>query len=174
MRKFVIFLLILFCLTTLATHISAQSITSEDDVSWYMTQWGTGLGQCGPTCVAMLIQRNGPNVTPEMVRAQLKPGPADGATGYDELLEILASYGIYYTWLQGMSEWTGDGVLMVKVNPILIPEAPYEYDGGHYILIVGQTETHYIVNDPLIGSPIRYYSKEDVNAARYRYIILIP
>ena len=174
MRKLMLFLIIMFALFTLATHTYAQSITSEEIESWYKGQLGTGLGQCGPACVAMIIERSGPDTTIAQIRAQLPDGPADGATRYDDLLDIINTYGIYYEWLNGLSKWNGEGIVMIAVNPYYVPEVAYDYNGGHYLLIVGETETHYIVNDPMVGSPIRYYSKDAVIGARFNYIIWIP
>ncbi len=174
MRKLIFILIIIFCLTTITGHIYAQNVTSEDITSWYKGQLGTGLGQCGPACIAMLIERNGPATTIGQIRAQLPLGPTDGATNFNDLLNVLNSYGIYYEWLNGLSKWSGEGVVMIAFNPYYVSEVPYDYDGGHYILIVGEKDDKYIVNDPLIGSPIRYYSKDEIKNARFHYIIWIP
>jgi hypothetical protein len=174
MRKTFLVLILIFALFTVATHINAQSITSEDDTSWYKTQWGTGIGNCGPTCIAMVIERSGPATSVEQIRAQLPDGATDGATSFDDLLKVLNVYDIHYEWLSSLSDWSGEGILMIAVNPRYIPEVPYEYDGGHYILVTGDTGDNYIINDPLIGSPTRYYSKESIRDARFGYIIWIP
>lgn len=173
MSKLVTFISLLILLFITAGHLHSQSITTEETRSWYKTQVGTGIGNCGPTVVAMIIERSGPKTTVQQIRAQLPPGPANGAT-YNDLLEILNTYRIRYYWLNGISEWNGDGILMVAINPIRISAAPYEYNGGHYILLVGRTEENYIVNDPYANFPELYYSREEIDAWRYSYIIWIP
>lgn len=172
MRKLIVLLLLLFCVVVAVTH--AQSITSEDDTSWYKSQIGQGLGQCGPTCVAMIIERSGPSTTIQQIRAQLPPGPADGGTDFNDLLGVINTYDIYYQYLGGLSEWSGEGIVLILLNPIYVSEVPYEYDGSHYIILVGEKDDKYIVNDPFIGTPIRYYSKDAIARARYYYIIWIP
>jgi len=173
MKRLIYFLMILFCLTVITTHIYAQNVTSENTTSWYKGQLGSGLENSGPTCIAMLIERNGPATTIKQIKAQLTPKSSDIAS-YNELLGVLGSYGIHYEWLKGMSSWSGEGVVLIIINPRYVPEAPYEYDGGHYILIVDEKDDKYIVNDPLAGSPTRYYSKDAIKDARYHYIIWIP
>ncbi len=167
----IIYFILLLCVTILTSN--AQSITSEEDVSWYKAQTNIGLKYCGPAIVAMLIERNGSAMTIKQVEEQL-PSKLTDFNGYYDMLQILEHYGIYYQYLGHLNLWNGDGVVIIFFNPELIPEITYEYNGGHYSLIVGIHDDKYIVNDPYVGSPTRYYSISAVNRARYSYVIWIP
>lgn len=169
MRKLFIIIVMLFALTSIISHIYGQSITNEDDTSWYKCQLGIDSNQSGATCIAMVIERSGPATSIEQVKNQLP----DNSVKFDDLLEVLNHYDIYHNWLTGLSEWNGDGILMIAINPKYV-EAPYSYSGRHYIIITGETDTHYIVNDPMVGRANIYYSKEAVQEARFNYIIWIP
>lgn len=157
-------------LLLLPTLLFSQSITTEDTTSWYKTQVGTGVDNCGPVVIAMLVERSGPATSVQQIRNQLPEGSAD----YDDLLEVLDNYRIKFYYLKNLDEWSGEGVVMLLFNPSLVPEVPYDYDGGHYILLTGKRGSNYIVNDSLASMPGLYYPEEAVRRARYRYIIWIP
>lgn len=158
----------------IATNLYSQSITSEETESWYKSQLGIGLTYSGSACVAMIIERSGPSTTIAQIRAQLPDRPNETQAKFDSILKVLNLYDVHYEWLLGLSKWNGEGILLLEVNPYYIPEASYEYNGMHYILVVGENEDSFTVNDPMVGSPIRYYSKDGIRNARFNYIIWIP
>ena len=168
MRKF-IFIFLLIC-----SSIYARNITNEDTTSWYKTQIGEGLEQSGPTCIAMIVERSGPATSTDQIKSQLSGIDISGTHGFDELLKILNIYEIHYEWLNSLDKWNGDGVLMILLDLRYIPEIPYDYNGGQYIILTDIKDDNYVVNDPMVGLPGRYYSQDGVKNARYRYIIWIP
>jgi hypothetical protein len=114
----------------------------------------------------MLIERSGPATTVEQVKNQLP-------TNYtiNNMLSVLKTYDIDFRYLNRISDWDENGVLLVLINPSSF--APYDYDGLHYIIITGIHNEYYVVNDSFIGIYQRYYKQLDMNRARYWYIIQV-
>lgn len=152
------------------------SLTFAQD--WHKEQLGTGYGNCGPACSAMLIERSGTPITVQEARAvigdtgtMMANGYFDGATSLNHLKIILKAYTIEYklmpflSFYNSIEEFTG-GAFICLVDMIHITNRPYEYAGGHYIVVYGIAEEYYLVMDPLTSTPQQYAIEEIKKAQR--------
>jgi len=162
MRKIIILLLIF-----ISFNISTNSLNTHDNTTWYKSQIDTGIGNCGPACAAMLIQRSGVDITVEMARKLIGYKASDGATNTFELMYILQQYRIKYRLLKNLDQYFGYGVVLVVINTKYISNRGYSYSGGHYIIITGIiNNNYYLVHDPLTG-PNKMYKISEVKKASY-------
>jgi len=162
----------LFLLTSFTLYSQIINITTEDTTSWYKTQLGTKYNNSGATCIAMIIDRWGPNISPETVQTQISSRGKNA--NFDELLRILSLYGIKHYYLQRLGTWDGRGIVLILVDTMDISNTGYEREKEQYMIVIGQTENSFIVNDPMAGSAIRYYNREEILVSRFRYAIWIP
>ena len=70
--------------------------SKSDPELWFKSQIDTGSGNCGPACAAMIIQRDGTDITVEAARDIIGYKIEDGATSISELTYILQQYHIGY------------------------------------------------------------------------------
>ena len=165
------FLFLLLFLTSLL-YSQIINITTEDTTSWYKTQLGTEYNNSGATCIAMIIDRWGPNISPETIQAHISS--RNKSADFDELIRVLMLYGIKHYYIQRLGTWDGRGIVLILVNTIDISNAGYPQEKEQYMIVTGQTEDYFIVNDPMAGSATRYYDREEVLISRFRYAIWIP
>lgn len=138
---------------------------------WAKTQLGTGIGNCGPTCAAMIVESQGIPITVEEARSVIGYSRENGATSMMELSLILDRYNIDYAYLNDI-ELYENGFMIVLVNMEHITSKPHNYDGGHYLVIYGIEGFYYKVIDPLSKDP-QLYMIEDVNKYQYGEIIYV-
>ena len=162
MKKFI--LILIFAPYVLWGQII--NITSEDYTSWYKYQKDTSYNSSGTTCIAMIIDRWGPEVSAKSIRNQMN---GRNLETFESLLKILNNYGIKFYYLFKLSKWNDDGILMINVD-----DSKSGGSRNHYMIIVGQTKDSYIVNDPAKGFPLFYYHKDYIRKIRKKYIIWIP
>jgi hypothetical protein len=115
---------------------------------------------CGPACLAMLLNGLGVAVTTDAV-FQRTGAPVDGYISTAQLMRVSESYNTPLEYHQG---W-GLGELRAMIDlarPViaLVHYATFseldpgvstqsEFKGPHYVLVVGYDESHLIVHDPL-------------------------
>lgn len=145
---------------------------SYDNSSWYKSQINTGIGNCGPASVAMIIQRSGINVEVKDIRNLIGYKIKDGSTSIKDLLFILNQYYIDTKILKSIDQYYGYGILLILINTKYLSNKEYSYSGGHYIIIAGKTENYFIVNDPLSG-PNKLYKISEIKSAILSNLIWI-
>lgn len=154
------------------------SIDSSAQFSWYKSQLETGIGNCGPACVAMAVGwSKGRVVSVQEVRSIIGYRVSDGSTSFAELMFALDSYNVPYTTRTITSR---QDLLSVRPNVFIIgvvmkgiTNRGYDYSEGHYLLITGVRGRDLIVQDPL-GGPDRYYNATEVwKSLRSSQVIVI-
>lgn len=165
MRK--ILIVVLFFINIF--NFSEDNIKLFDSANWYKSQIDTGVGNCGPACAAMLVQRSGVDITVEDARKLIGYKAEDGATGIFELLFILQLYYIDYKFLKNLDCYYGSGVVLVVVDAKYISNRGYTYGEGHYIIITGILDNrYYLVHDPISGPNKAYKISEVKRALKYK------
>jgi ABC-type bacteriocin/lantibiotic exporter with double-glycine peptidase domain len=170
MKKIVVFLL--FLLISISVFAAPQ---------WYKTQIGTGIGNCGPASVSMVMMWSaGINLTVQEIR-QITGSPYDewGSLDFSDLDKVLQKYNIPFkdlkdvesnTLVKSLLGWT---LLIVVLDDSKIKEKNYNYDGNHYVVISGMKGNNFIVQDPW-GGPDQLYNMEEVwDAMPYKEMIVI-
>jgi ABC-type bacteriocin/lantibiotic exporter with double-glycine peptidase domain len=146
--------------------------------NWYKTQIGTGLGNCGPACVAMAVQWSTKiNVSVEMMRNIIGQPYPRGATNFDNLTQTLKLYGVSYSIvpvesiLDISTLLLNNSLIIAEIQTKYIKNRIYQYDGNHYVVISGEEGGDFIVQDPLGGADQKY-SKSDVWNSLMKTIIV--
>lgn len=138
---------------------------------WTKTQWGYGIGNCGPTCAAMIIEANGIPITVGEAREVIGYKREDGATSFSELSKILDSYSIEYEYINSLEDYI-DGYAIILVDMSGISNKPHDYNGGHYLLISGYIGGFYEVVDPMVEDT-QLYIMDEIKKSRYGKIIYV-
>ncbi len=163
---FLVLFMLIFCI-----NLSAQ-------FSWYKSQLETGIGNCGPACVAMAVGwSKGRVVSVQDVRSVIGYRVSDGSTSLTELMFALDSYNVPYTMRRIASR---QDLLSVRPNVFIIgvvmkgiTNRGYDYSEGHYLLVTGVRGRDLIIQDPL-GGPDRYYNATEVwKSLRSSQVIVI-
>jgi hypothetical protein len=152
----------------------------REGVEWYRTQFGTGVGNCGPATVSMaILWARGAEVPVEQIRAEIGYPSADGATTLEELEGSLNGHGIRTRHasvsspqeLAGIVERGHLALVLIRTGGIeRVRQDPrtelagryYDEDEGHYLLVKGYSldGRYLVVYDP-------FPSDWDSNALRY-------
>lgn len=144
---------------------------------WYKDQLGTGLGNCGPACVAMGVEwATKQSVTVRQIRREIGRKIEDGSTNFIELENILKKYGINCQWTYVFSIDQLISLVYNKNQLVIICiqienismgsyrqqfNRKYNASGGHYIILQDVFGEYFFVQDP-IRSPDRYYKMNEV------------
>jgi len=144
----------------------------EPDAEWYKTQFGTGInGNCGPACVAMGIHwGTGIDIGVRNVRSQIGMPSADGAIGFNHMLNIFRKYqvDVRLQTIRSAAEIRrivdrGDlaiilihsgGIKQAKGNiRRRIYDRYYSDSVGHYVIVKGYSldNEYFVVYDPIPG-----------------------
>jgi hypothetical protein len=170
----------------------ALCFSTQGETKWYRTQAGTGIGNCGPTCVSMAIAwSTQKNVPVETIRDFLGYQRENGATDFMELALALREWKAIYDIeainnLSGLKELVKrkDMIVIVLINTSGITTAPledidifgknYDYEVGHYIILTDVISNYFEVQDPLPGGSDRRYKIQEVwDSMKDRKVILI-
>lgn len=181
MHRKPLILLILFCIII--------SYTWSDELWWYKTQTGTGLGNCGPACVAMSIYwSTGEDITVREIRDRIGYRLWDGATSFEELLSALIEYGID-AWFEEVN--TIDDLIglvyrydiiviaLIDAGEIDVMDNRYYgkthyYDRGHYVILYDYFADAFQVHDPIIYGQERLYKSDQIwRALRQGRVIIV-
>jgi len=180
--KKLIFILVLLLGITLP-------IVANSDNEWYRTQVGSGIGNCGPACVAMSIKWSTEHdVTVEIVREFIGYTRKNGATDFMELTLAMRKWKVPYdieviTSLTGLKDLVDRENLIAIVligtegityNPDEIFGRNYKYNGGHYIVLSEVVSNYFVVQDPMPhGADRRYHVDEIWAAMKDQRVVLI-
>jgi ABC-type bacteriocin/lantibiotic exporter with double-glycine peptidase domain len=173
-------LIIIFLLV--ASLLSAQT-------AWYRTQLNTGVGNCGPACVAMAVAWiNNPSITVQEVRKFIGYKRKDGSTSMEELVRALDYYSVSSNIISLASLDSLRDILKIRgviviisLTPSVISKAtdkvygrPYDYKGtGHFIILEDVDSEYFVVQDPLGNKDRRYLIKEVLAAMKEKRAIII-
>jgi len=161
---------------------------AKGDADWYKTQIGTGIGNCGPTCVSMAIDWSiKKNISVEDIRNFIGYTRPDGSTDFMELTSALRHYKSdndieTVESLNGLKSLVSrpDLIAIVLINTAFIEYNPdnifgksYTFEGGHYIILTDVISNYFEVQDPLQGSDRRYHVEQVWKAMKDRKVILI-
>ena len=183
MRNIVFTLILLLGLT-----LSLPTIADSDN-EWYRTQVGSGIGNCGPACVAMSVNWATENeITVEAVRDFIGYTREGGATDFMELTSAMRKWNVPYdievvTTLKGLTDLVDRENLIAIVligtdgitySPEEIFGRNYKYNGGHYIVLSEVVSNYFVVQDPMPdGADRRYHLEEVWSAMKDKRIILV-
>jgi uncharacterized protein YvpB len=179
MKKFILILLLV-------------STISFAQTTWYRTQLNTGVGNCGPACVAMAVAWiNNPNITVQQVRKFIGYKKKDGSTSMEELTRALNNYLIDNNLISLASLESLRDILKIKgvivivsLNPAGVSKAlrddkvygrPYEYKekSSHFIILEDIDSEYFVVQDPLANKDRRYLIIEVLAAMKEKRAIII-
>jgi Peptidase_C39 like family len=134
--------------------------------SQYDADAGESRNDCGPACLAMLLNALGVAVTTDGVFRRTG-APADGYVSTAQLMRASESYGApleyHLGWglgeLRGRIDLAQPSIALVhyaafsELNPGVSTQSNFK--GPHFVLVVGYDEGHITVHDPLWTSPRR-------------------
>ena len=115
---------------------------------------------CGPACVAMLLQAFGISASTDAVYRKTG-APANNYVSAAQLMRAALSYGVgldfFYGWTVArlaQTVQTGKAVIVLvhygawsQINPGISTQSTFE--GPHFVVVVGADEDNIFVNDPL-------------------------
>ncbi len=149
----------------------------------YRSQWDVpdadlAAGDCGPTCVAMLVNGLGKAVTPDdlyyVIYPDLKTNPAMSIPnmGYTNFSHLYKAAQAYDLTLRRFTYTAAGGLSSLKVSLAegkpsiaLVKYATWRaktgnnFSGAHFVVVSGCDDDHVLVHDPLFGSA--YKTKRD-------------
>lgn len=161
----------LFCFVNPVRSVHAD----RNDRDWYRTQYGTGIGNCGPAVVSMAVSwSSGESVSVEEIRAEIGYPVADGSTSFSDLTASLERHGVPFAFtpvsaVEDIASIVDRGhIALVLIDSGTIPTGDglfgryYDDAEGHYIIVKGySSDARYVVAyDPMPG---------DWNGNRFRY-----
>lgn len=147
------------------------------EFDWYKTQFGTGLGNCGPASAAMAAYwSTGRDVSVEDVREDIGEPNNSRAVSPDHLQAVLDAMGVPSRYVQldsigdmyAVIDSGGIAVLWIHTGWLTHAEGDtastrigryYEDKCGHYVVLKGYTldDRYFIVHDPIPGD---WYTNE--------------
>jgi hypothetical protein len=150
---------------------SEQSREILVDFDWYKTQYGTGLGNCGPAAAAMAVHwATGADVSVEEIRDDIGEPNNSRAVSLDHLKTAIDGRGVpsRYTEVSSVEElhgvidsgriailWIHTGWLSPSEGDVTSTRIGryYEDECGHYIVLKGYTldDQYFITYDPIPG-----------------------
>lgn len=133
----------------------------------YRSQWDNDAkdheSDCGPTCVAMLLNGLGVEITPDDVYRHIGPKGRRQFTTFTDLRNaalgggnLTLTYQQYRNQtdaLQKLHENIDNGKALIA----LVKYEPWQsftgnqFRGGHFVDVVGYSDTHVFIHDPLFG-----------------------
>ena len=133
----------------------------------YRSQWDDDAkdheSDCGPTCVAMLLNGLGVEITPDDIYQHIGPKGKRQFTTFTDLRNaalgggsLTLSYKQYRNQTEAFTrlyESIDNGksfIALVKYEPWM-SFTGNQFRGGHFVNVVGYSKTHIFIHDPLFG-----------------------
>ncbi|MCP4428442.1 MAG: C39 family peptidase, partial [Chloroflexi bacterium] len=132
----------------------------------YRSQWDDDAkfnnSDCGPTCMAMILNYFNVSMTPDGVYDHLPPKEPSDFTYVWELLNVFKKHkvtAVNYQYdakatafyhLRASIDSRRPLIALVKYKP-WIAATGNQYEWGHFVAITGYTDTHVLMHDPLFG-----------------------
>lgn len=131
----------------------------------YKSQWDDDAGKtnndCGPACVAMVLNYYGENLTTNEVFD--RTGADKGLITVSELRKAIYYFKYTSNYLKNCSEEDLKSYIDKDIPPIVLvhygdltSRQDKKYTGGHFVLVVGYRSDGFFVNDPDFRGDIRY------------------
>lgn len=133
----------------------------------YRSQWDndavTHSADCGPTCVAMMLNYYNVAMTPDRVYDFIASRPSHEFTNFTELIQVCGQHGVPLTYCRLESQAQALAYLHANLaagNPsiVLVKYKPWRpvtgnaFDWGHFVVAVGYDDAGNILfHDPLFG-----------------------
>jgi hypothetical protein len=139
----------------------------------YRSQWaadaGFKNGDCGPTCLAMILNFHGQAITPDGVYQHITygehdPDPEKGYTNFNQLMKAAEAKQVTLTYKKYHDTGRDAAFRSMRANLdagnpgiALVRYAPWEtvvgnlFKGGHFVVVTGYDENHIFIHDPLFG-----------------------
>lgn len=124
---------------------------------------------CGPTCLAMILNFRGVPITPNTIYRHIpEPGKYEnGVTDYNQLITVARDLGIKLNHrkysevgkdvalnsLRANLDAGNPGLALVRYLPW--KELGNLYDGGHFVVVTGYDDGHIFIHDPLFGLHVK-------------------
>jgi hypothetical protein len=148
----------------------------DSRVKW-KCQVGTGLGNCGPTCIAMAVSwAKCEDVYPQKIREIMGYKRDDGSTTLEELFNVMLLLDVKcrlkeFTSLELLKFIAKDrnkiAIVCLTLKFVDISKGDsfgrnHNYEEGHYIIIEDFIGDYFICQDPMPNGSNRYYLVEQV------------
>ncbi|MCP4421220.1 MAG: hypothetical protein GY805_31805, partial [Chloroflexi bacterium] len=132
----------------------------------YRSQWDNDAkfndSDCGPTCVAMILNHYNISITPDGVYNFLPPKEPTDFTYINELISVFKAHQITAQNFQYDTKATAMHHLRTKIDAgrpliVLVKYQPWmaatgnHYEWGHFVVVTGYDSTHVMMHDPLFG-----------------------
>ncbi|MCP5095781.1 MAG: LysM peptidoglycan-binding domain-containing protein, partial [Chloroflexi bacterium] len=132
----------------------------------YRSQWDadaqTHSADCGPTCMAMILNYHGKDISPDGVYAHLPPKEKDEFTLFHEMIKGVRKNNVGTAYKKYDNRNQGLTGLRANINAgkpmiALVKYSPWreatgnKFDWGHFVVVTGYDDAHIYVNDPLFG-----------------------
>ena len=132
----------------------------------YRSQWDDDArfnnSDCGPTCLAMVLNYFGVDITPDGVYAFLPDTGPNDFTTFGDLMRVARHFGLradYASYgeitaafgqLRAQVDAGRSPIALVKYRPwAAVTGNPYEW--GHFVVVTGYDDAHVAMHDPLFG-----------------------
>lgn len=131
----------------------------------YRSQWGldaqSHLADCGPTCLAMVLNYHNIDITPDGIYAFLSEREIGAYTTYSEMMAVSKEHGVEMVY-EAYTEEDALATLAANVDAgrqaiALIQYEPWqtltgnEFKYGHFVVVTGYDDEYVYFNDPLFG-----------------------
>lgn len=140
----------------------------------YHSQWDLNdaddhSADCGPTCLAMLLNFRGVSMTPNGLYSHI-PEPnkyENGVTDYNQLIKGGRELGIKLNHRHYSQEGREVALSNLRANLdagnpglALVRYLPWDalgnqYEGGHFVVVTGYDDAHIYIHDPLFGLHVK-------------------
>lgn len=132
----------------------------------YRSQWDedatTHDADCGPTCLAMILNFFDVSITPDAVYGFLSHKDKGDFTSIQELISIFSHHGVTAKRRQFSDQTTALNQLRANIDAghpmiALVKYQPWieatgiDYKWGHFVVVTGYDDTHITMHDPLFG-----------------------
>lgn len=133
----------------------------------YRSQWAADADKnntdCGPTCLAMILNYYGVETTPNQLYSFLPDKGPNDFTFFSDLQRIGKHYGVTLRWIQYSDRQGAIGNLKANLNNgnpmiILVKYQPWKaatgnlFNGGHFVVATGHSNGQITMHDPVFGN----------------------
>lgn len=118
---------------------------------------------CGPTCVAMVLNHYGIPMTPNGVYQHMSPVPVGEFPKVGQLREVFTTHNLPHRRDQYLSQWNALETLRQNIDAghpmiALVKYQPWRqstgnlFDWGHFVVVTGYDDANIYFHDPIYGA----------------------